>query len=220
MLGPLIHSMKILRRHLHCLQKWCMYLLVLLSRIAIVGPKLFYKYNYCIKLLWIQSIVYVFCTRQEIAKSLCHSPGPKMIPLSLLISTCCYWLVGLLRYIRVRERPTISGIFQPCFLSGSGRLSATLGIILRLSPSKIILHIEGIEPAVTILKISLLHHYPREPSLCTCFPSCPQRANSCFYEYLYTVHDVSKQFSNATRCTLLALWLAISIQHWHLQDPH
>ena len=41
--------------------------------------------------------------------------------------------------------------------------SATVGIILRLSPSGVILHIEGIEQAVVILKISLLHHYPREP---------------------------------------------------------
>ena len=51
-------------------------------------------------------------------------------------------LVGLMRYIWVRDRPTISGIFQPWFLRGSdwfvevvAGFSAIVGIILRFSPA-------------------------------------------------------------------------------------
>ena len=79
------------------------------------------------------------------------------------LSEAVQYLVGLLSYIRVRERLTISGIFQPWFWEVVAGFSATVGIVLRLSLSGIFLHIEGIEPAVIMLMISLLRQYPMEP---------------------------------------------------------
>ena len=68
-------------------------------------------------------------------------------------------VVGFVRYIRYANDPKYRGYSNHDFWELVASLSATVGIILPLSPSGILFHIKSIKPVVIIIKIRLLHHY-------------------------------------------------------------